>query len=76
MCGYGRSCLHVCHSQGACWLGVLHCAVCTVARGAGSVAEVPHILVVEDQSTAAGILTSYFETHGYEVGTFYSLRRQ
>ena len=30
-------------------------------------AEVPHILIVEDQANTAEMLTSYFEAQGYEV---------
>ncbi len=35
--------------------------------GSESVAEVPHILVVEDQVNTAEMLTSYFRAQGYEV---------
>jgi DNA-binding response OmpR family regulator len=30
-------------------------------------AEAPHILIVEDQPSTAEMLTSYFESQGYEV---------
>lgn len=37
-------------------------------RGEGkNVAKVPHILIVEDQSNTAEMLTSYFEAQGYDV---------
>ena len=35
--------------------------------GGESVAEVPHILVVDDQVSTAEMLTSYFKAQGYEV---------
>jgi len=68
VCGYGWGDVHVCHLQGADWLGALNEAVPHTRDGGGkNVAGVPHILIVEDQPNTAAMLTSYFEGQGYEV---------